>query len=78
MKRAIHRGPLIILQGGRYGCINFDRSKSEIDHCCLHVLNPGVVGYFGIGGAQIIDGQLVNIIIAGQSGKIFDLFSGDP
>jgi hypothetical protein len=36
---------------------------------CLYVLNLRVVGYFGIGGAQILDGQLVNIIIAGQSGK---------
>ncbi len=46
--------------------------------CNLYVLNLSMVGYFGIGCAQIIDGQFVNIIITGQSGKIFELFSGNP
>ena len=44
----------------------------------LHVFNLSMVGYFGIGGAQILDGQPANIIIAGQSGKSLELFSGNP
>ena len=37
-----------------------------------------MVGYFGISCAQIVDGQFVNIIIAGQSGKILEFLSGNP